>query len=88
MPPTPLCLGNSQSAVTKTSLFCLAPSKASAETLKFEANRGFIHKAAKQGEGKTSLRSASPKPRGWGTYGTKNTAAGWSEAIAEEHGKR
>ena len=51
-PPIPLYLGASQSTVTKTSLFCLMPSKQFAATQKFEANRGLIHKAVKQGEEK------------------------------------
>ena len=55
--------------LTETSLFGLMPSKQFAATQKFEANRGLIHNEVKQGEEKKSLRSASLKTRGWGTYG-------------------
>ena len=40
-----------------------------------------IHKAPRQGDGRISLNSASPKARGWGgIYGIANKEAAWSEA--------
>lgn len=53
---------------------------AGAETPGFAAKRGFIHKAAERGTGRTNLKSTSRKARGWGLYGVTNQAARRSEA--------
>jgi len=34
--------------------------------LRFAVEKAFIHKVAKQGSGRTSLKSVSWKARGWG----------------------
>ena len=52
--------------VTEPGLFCLMHSKPNTEALRFAAKKGFIHKAAKRGDRRTSLRPASPKTKGLG----------------------
>lgn len=39
-------------------------SKVNSKTPMFTAEKGFLHKAAKHGDGRTSLRFTSPKARG------------------------
>lgn len=41
-------------------------SKANSKMPVFTAEKGFLHKAAKHGDGRTSLRFTSPKARGLG----------------------
>ena len=45
---------------------CSTHSKPNNETLRIMAEKEFIHKAARRGNERTSLRSASPKARGVG----------------------
>lgn len=45
---------------------------------RFAAEKEFVPEAAKQGDQRTSLKSASPKTRGLGYLGDRE--AGWSEA--------
>ena len=47
-----------------TRFICPKCNKPKAEMSRFAAEKGFIHKVAKQGDGRTSLRSASLKTRG------------------------
>ena len=50
----------------QTSFICPMHSKSNTETFRFSAEKSFIHKAAKQGERRTNLKSAPAKARGWG----------------------
>lgn len=54
--------------------------------LRFAARKEFIHKATKQGDGRTSLRSASLKVRGWRYLWGKE--AGWSRVWKKVLGGR
>ena len=64
-----------------------------AEAPRPAAKRGFTHKAAKRGDGRTNLKHASRKARGWGIYGMRNKEAravegrgAWGEVIGKRCG--
>ena len=58
-------------------MLCPVHSKPNAETPKSAAKKGFIHKAARKGDGRTSLRAPHPaKARGLRNLWGKE--AGWS----------
>ena len=50
--------------MTKSGLFAQR-SASQTQTLRFAAEKAFIHKVAMQGNGRTSLKSISWKVRGW-----------------------
>ena len=54
------------------------PQQAKMWTPRFAAKRGFIHKVAEQGDGRTSLRSTSEKVKALGYLWDKDVR--WSEA--------
>ena len=60
--------------------FYLKHSNQNAETLTSAAKTGLIRKAAKGENGRTNLKSTSPKARGGSNYGTRNEEADCSEA--------
>ena len=50
----------------QTRSVCLVLSQPNSDMLRFAVEKAFIHKVAKQGSGRTSLKSVSWKARGWG----------------------
>ena len=71
-----------------TRFTCLTHIKPNPEMPRYAAEKGFIHKAAKHGDKRTSLKSTFMKVRGWRYLWDKE--AGWSEVwgkMTEEKGK-
>ena len=66
--------------ITKHVCFASCAASQKAETLRFVAKRELIGKASKWGDGRASLKSASPKARGLLYSCIKNKEAGWSES--------
>ena len=60
-------------------------SKPNSEMLRFAAEKGFVHEAAKQGDRRTNLKSTSPKARGPGYSLDKAEAWGvWGNVIGNK----
>ena len=80
-PPHPILFLHS---VTKLGSFARRLASQSTEMLAFAAKKVFIHKAAKYGDGRTSVRPTSPKVGAQGVYGIIELGG----PRCGEHGKR
>lgn len=70
----------SNTSVTEPGLFCPSRDKANHQDDEFAAEKGFIHKAAKQGDGRPNLKSAFLKRGIRDIYGVKEKVV-WSVGV-------